>query len=173
MTKECDKQKLESKIIESIVNEYRSDNENWLKEGILCSAGDLPSGIYFGPDKILFRICLEVRAIRWKTRQLRVKMEQAYAAIPLPSESHDLVKIGDWNKRSSEYFDFADFSESLFESRMSRLAGLKPLTLHGLTAKARLILSECFGATASDETTSEKAVRSIFNDIRDLVGDDQ
>jgi hypothetical protein len=42
-----------------------------MKDRVIFSAGDLPGGAYFGLDKELLQVCLEIRAIDWKMAQLR------------------------------------------------------------------------------------------------------
>lgn len=52
--------KYEPSLVDLVVSEFRAHNEYWVKQGAICSVpcGDLPLGVYFGPDKELLQLCL-------------------------------------------------------------------------------------------------------------------
>jgi hypothetical protein len=58
----------------------------------------------------------------------------------------------------------------LYESRLGRLAGCIPQTLHGLATKASVIQAE-YLTTSDDDTTATKVVKSIFRDIGNIMGE--
>jgi len=162
----------EPTLVESIISEYRAHNDYWVKAGAIwpVPCGDLPHGVYFGPDKDLFWLCLEIKAISWKMTELSLKMgEKPQTSVESPEPAAP-IEPDRWNIRCNEYFGFCNLALPLYESRLGRLEDVVPHTLHGLAAKAAVIHSECL-PFSKDETTATKVLRSIFRDIANIMGE--
>ena len=159
------------KLVASAVAEFRANNEYWAKEVAACyvSFGDLPQGYFWSPDKELFQLLLEIRALAWKMTQLRSKLDQATRTLAA-SGPGDPVEQDDWNAHANECFGYCNRAMPHYESRLQHLADVTPLTFHGLAAKAALIRNE-YLADSGNRTAASKVVDSVFRDIANIMGE--
>lgn len=162
----------ESVLVEGIVSQFRADNGYWVKEGALCNVpcGDMPNGHYLGPDKELYQLCLEIRALSWKMTELRTTIGTAPQISPEEADRLDLVETDAWNKRNEEYDNFYDIVMPLYENRLWRLASVAPRTLHGLARKANVIETELVGYP-DNPSPAASVLRSVFRDIAEMMGE--
>lgn len=158
--------------IEGVVSEFRTHNRYWLTQGVLFPVGDLPDGAYWGPDKELFRLCLEIRAISWKMTELRNRIGEMPQTIS-DSNSEISIEWDKWEDRHREYREFFEIAEPPFDNRLQSLADAKANTLRGLAAKAHVIESEILGCGSDDQTALTRTLRSLFRDIDTIMGVDR
>ncbi len=166
-------EKDEPSLVEGIVTEFRADNDYRVRAGRLCHAppGDMPRGVYYGPDKDLHQLCPEIRALSWKMSQLRARIgtlpQQSSGNFNIPGSS----EVDAWNRRNYEFHRFCEVVMPLYESRRWRLANFSPNTLRGLARKANVIETEIVGAFG-DPTPATSVLRSFCLDIAVMMGEE-
>ena len=158
-------------LVERVVLEYRATNEHWVKAGaITVSCGDLPGGRYWGPDKELFQLCLEINALSRKMDELRINTLKTRKELDATTAT-DSVRLENWHASLNDYFGFCNRAQPFYESRLKGLFTSTPQTVHGLAKKLNVIKNEYLGASV--ESVPSDLVHSILRDIDTLIGVEQ
>jgi hypothetical protein len=151
----------ESQLISKTVEEFRTHNESWHKQGAVAfPATDLPGGVYLGDDKHLMQTCLEFRALIWKMQQLHLRSE--FQLTP-----HNEAE---WNAAQNDYFGFSALTEPLCDKRAHALAETRARTLLGLRAKASVLTDQYLNPPSDSEPIDSKLMRSVATDINFIIG---